>query len=100
MKRYTNTPPSKNEINIKNPQVGPIQERAPITGLNKTEMVGLPPTKVVNSPAKVAAEKSKLPTVADIDQSAEEFIMKFRKQLMIQRMESIDNYHKMLARGT
>ncbi|KAI3775021.1 hypothetical protein L1987_49589 [Smallanthus sonchifolius] len=92
MKRYTNTPPSHSDTNRKNPQVG-VQERGPTTGLEKTEMVGPPPAKVV-------AEKSKPPMVADIDQSAEEFIMKFRKQLMIQRMESIDNYHKMLARGT
>ncbi|KAK1416791.1 hypothetical protein QVD17_25908 [Tagetes erecta] len=100
MKRYTNTPPSQSEINTKNPQVG-VQERAQDTCLKKTELLaGLPPTRVVDPSAKVAVEKSKPPTVADIDQSAEEFIMKFRKQLMIQRMESIDNYHKMLARGT
>ncbi|KVH93013.1 Protein of unknown function DUF761, plant [Cynara cardunculus var. scolymus] len=55
-------------------------------------------------PVKMAEEKSKpaaaAAAAADIDQSAEDFIMKFRNQLMIQRMESIDNYHKMLARGT
>ncbi|KAD6794638.1 hypothetical protein E3N88_05534 [Mikania micrantha] len=80
MKRYTSSPPSRNRKSL---QEG-VQERGP-------KMAG-PPTKTV-------AEKAELPTVADIDQSAEEFIMKFRRQLMIQRMESIENYHKMLARG-
>ncbi|CAK9158455.1 unnamed protein product [Ilex paraguariensis] len=36
----------------------------------------------------------------DINESAEAFINKFRQQLMIQRLESIENYEKMLARGT
>ncbi|KAJ4828434.1 hypothetical protein Tsubulata_049361 [Turnera subulata] len=35
----------------------------------------------------------------DIDQSAELFIQKFRRQLLIQRLESIENYEQMLARG-
>jgi hypothetical protein len=35
----------------------------------------------------------------DIDASAEAFIKKFRQQLMIQRLESIENYEQMLARG-
>ncbi|CAK7356557.1 unnamed protein product [Dovyalis caffra] len=35
----------------------------------------------------------------DIDASAEAFIKKFRTQLMIQRLESIENYEQMLARG-
>ena len=35
----------------------------------------------------------------DIDASAEAFIKKFRQQLVIQRLESIENYEKMLARG-
>ncbi|EEF44769.1 conserved hypothetical protein [Ricinus communis] len=34
----------------------------------------------------------------DINESAEAFIKKFRKQLLIQRLESIENYEKMLAR--
>ncbi|KAJ0006804.1 hypothetical protein Pint_30082 [Pistacia integerrima] len=35
----------------------------------------------------------------DINESAEAFIKKFRKQLLIQRLESIENYEQMLARG-
>ncbi|KAJ7951883.1 DUF761 domain protein, partial [Quillaja saponaria] len=35
----------------------------------------------------------------DINQSAEAFIQNFRKQLLIQRLESIENYEKMLERG-
>lgn len=38
-------------------------------------------------------------TTEDINESAEAFIQKFRQQLMIQRLESIENYEKMLARG-
>ncbi|KAK2974382.1 hypothetical protein RJ640_021238 [Escallonia rubra] len=36
----------------------------------------------------------------DIDESAEAFIRKFRQQLVMQRLESIENYEKMLERGT
>lgn len=36
----------------------------------------------------------------DINESAELFIQKFRQQLLIQRLESIENYEQMLARGT
>ncbi|KAF3781607.1 hypothetical protein EJ110_NYTH36555 [Nymphaea thermarum] len=36
----------------------------------------------------------------DIDQSAEAFIKKFHTELRMQRLESIENYHQMLARGT
>lgn len=35
----------------------------------------------------------------DINESADAFIKKFRQQLLIQRMESIENYQQMLARG-
>lgn len=38
-------------------------------------------------------------TTEDINESAEAFIQKFRQQLMIQRLESIEDYEKMLARG-
>lgn len=47
--------------------------------------------------AETLADKKK---VEDINESAEAFIKKFRKQLVIQRLESIENYEKMLARGT
>ncbi|XP_062089830.1 uncharacterized protein LOC133796364 [Humulus lupulus] len=35
----------------------------------------------------------------DINESADAFIKKFRQQLLIQRLDSIDNYQQMLARG-
>ncbi|KAK8525041.1 hypothetical protein V6N12_029889 [Hibiscus sabdariffa] len=39
----------------------------------------------------------RMPSV-DINKSAEAFIQKFRHQLLLQRLESIENYQKMLAR--
>ncbi|KAJ8774811.1 hypothetical protein K2173_017257 [Erythroxylum novogranatense] len=35
----------------------------------------------------------------DINESAEAFIKKFRQQLLIQRLESLENFEQMLARG-
>ncbi|XP_077242413.1 uncharacterized protein LOC143882916 [Tasmannia lanceolata] len=35
----------------------------------------------------------------DINECAEAFIRRFRHQLQIQRLDSIENYKKMLARG-
>lgn len=35
----------------------------------------------------------------DINASADAFIKNFRKQLIIQRLQSIENYEQMLARG-
>ncbi|XP_010061932.1 uncharacterized protein LOC104449462 [Eucalyptus grandis] len=46
-----------------------------------------------------AMTKLERKTTEDINESAEAFIQKFRQQLMIQRLESIENYEKMLARG-
>ncbi|KAI3875906.1 hypothetical protein MKX03_024726 [Papaver bracteatum] len=37
--------------------------------------------------------------VEDINESADAFIKRFEKQLRIQRLESIENYQSMLARG-
>lgn len=36
----------------------------------------------------------------DVNESAEAFIKKFRNQLLIQRLDSIENYQKMLAGET
>ncbi|XP_059455914.1 uncharacterized protein LOC132186114 [Corylus avellana] len=47
--------------------------------------------------AKKAADQSK--ASEDINESADAFIKKFRQQLLIQRLESIENYEQMLARG-
>lgn len=48
---------------------------------------------------KAASTKPERKPSLDIDASAEAFIKKFRQQLVIQRLESIENYEKMLARG-
>ncbi|KAL9323170.1 hypothetical protein ACSQ67_011223 [Phaseolus vulgaris] len=37
--------------------------------------------------------------VEDINASADAFIKNFRNQLLIQRLQSIENYHQMLNRG-
>ncbi|WRX27056.1 Protein of unknown function DUF761 [Theobroma cacao] len=50
--------------------------------------------KPVAAPNKL----EKKPSV-DINESAEAFIKKFRHQLLLQRLESIENYEQMLARG-
>lgn len=42
--------------------------------------------------------ETKKPT-EDINASADAFIKNFRQQLLIQRLQSIENYEKMLARG-
>ncbi|GAU22302.1 hypothetical protein TSUD_261020 [Trifolium subterraneum] len=41
----------------------------------------------------------RLPSEEDINASADAFIKNFRQQLMLQRLQSIENYEKMLARG-
>ena len=50
---------------------------------------------------KEAPETKKLErkTTEDINASAEAFIKNFRQQLLIQRLQSIENYEQMLARG-
>ncbi|KAL6137731.1 hypothetical protein ACLB2K_063020 [Fragaria x ananassa] len=49
--------------------------------------------------AAAAPKKLERKTTEDVNASADAFIKKFRKQLMIQRLESIENYEQMLARG-
>ncbi|KAH0687302.1 hypothetical protein KY285_017860 [Solanum tuberosum] len=36
----------------------------------------------------------------DINESAENFIKKYKQQLLLQRLESMENYEQMLKRGT
>ncbi|KAL5575605.1 hypothetical protein UlMin_017379 [Ulmus minor] len=57
--------------------------------------------KEKGSEMKGAANNTKLESKPsmDINESAELFIQKFRKQLLIQRLDSIENYEQMLARG-
>ncbi|XVF26601.1 hypothetical protein REPUB_Repub14bG0031900 [Reevesia pubescens] len=49
-------------------------------------------------PAAAPNKLEKKPSV-DVNESAEAFIQKFRHQLLLQRLESIENYEQMLARG-
>ncbi|PSS17868.1 Protein phosphatase Slingshot 1 like [Actinidia chinensis var. chinensis] len=50
---------------------------------------------VIDTPKKIESKPS-----MDINESAEAFINKFKQQLLIQRLESIENYEQMLKRGT
>ncbi|GFZ04089.1 hypothetical protein Acr_16g0007130 [Actinidia rufa] len=47
-----------------------------------------------------APKKMENKTSMDINESAEAFINKFKQQLLIQRLESIESYEQMLKRGT
>ncbi|CAA0839144.1 Unknown protein [Striga hermonthica] len=53
--------------------------------------------KKVAAPPKSKPERK---TTEDVNESAEAFIRKFRQQLLLQRLESIENYEQMLKRGT
>ncbi|KAL5156523.1 hypothetical protein HKD37_15G041474 [Glycine soja] len=46
-----------------------------------------------------ATGQTKKPINEDINASADAFIKNFRQQLLIQRLQSIENYDQMLARG-
>ncbi|XAR67769.1 hypothetical protein NMG60_11002662 [Bertholletia excelsa] len=52
------------------------------------------------SDSKQEAKKIEKEASKDINESAEAFIRKFKQQLLIQRLESIENYEQMLARST
>ncbi|CAN4086379.1 unnamed protein product [Withania somnifera] len=53
-----------------------------------SEIKAAPPKKLESKPSE------------DINESAENFIKKFKQQLLLQRLESIENYEQMLKRGT
>ncbi|KAK4350257.1 hypothetical protein RND71_029570 [Anisodus tanguticus] len=53
-----------------------------------SENKAAPPKKLESKPSE------------DINESAENFIKKFKQQLLLQRLESIENYEEMLKRGT
>ncbi|OMO54295.1 hypothetical protein CCACVL1_27905 [Corchorus capsularis] len=54
---------------------------------------------IEKKPVAAAPNKLEKKPSMDIDASAEAFIQKFRHQLLLQRLESIENYEQMLARG-
>ncbi|KAJ8536236.1 hypothetical protein K7X08_034637 [Anisodus acutangulus] len=53
-----------------------------------SEIKVAPPKKLESKPSE------------DINESAENFIKKFKQQLLLQRLESIENYEQMLKRGS
>lgn len=82
---------------MKSPFLNRIEEEPKI--MDSTKRGGLPPVAggTVVGPQPNKREKK---ATEDIDESAEAFIRKFRQQLLLQRMESIENYKEMLHRGT
>ncbi|KAH7857980.1 hypothetical protein Vadar_018575 [Vaccinium darrowii] len=86
-----------------------MKNSSPSSLNNSSSSKASPPTKDEEKPkgsaVRTDAKPKKLvilkrePSI-DINQSAEEFINKFKQQLLIQRLESIENYEQMLARGT
>ncbi|KAE9467810.1 hypothetical protein C3L33_00326, partial [Rhododendron williamsianum] len=49
--------------------------------------------------AEAVPKKLESKASVDINECAEAFINKFKQQLLIQRLESIESYEQMLARG-
>ncbi|PIN10846.1 hypothetical protein CDL12_16554 [Handroanthus impetiginosus] len=60
---------------------------------------GVQPEVVKKVAAPPPKDKLERKPTEDINESAEAFIRKFRQELRIQRMESIENYKQMLQRG-
>ncbi|KAF8400674.1 hypothetical protein HHK36_013974 [Tetracentron sinense] len=53
----------------------------------------------VNDKKVVEVKKMESKLAEDINESADAFIKRFRQQLHLQRLESMENYKEMLARG-
>ncbi|CAI9114013.1 OLC1v1037484C1 [Oldenlandia corymbosa var. corymbosa] len=75
-----------------------IRREKKITSTDNGQHQGIVGGKKVEEPNKNKALERK--STEDINQSAEAFINKFRQQLLLQRLESIENYEQMLRRGT
>nr|XP_009594192.1 uncharacterized protein LOC104090725 [Nicotiana tomentosiformis] len=75
-----------NSVVLKRPsEPSSMSMRKPPASENKAAAV---PKKLESKPSE------------DINDSAEAFIRKFKNQLLLQRLESIENYEQMLKRGT
>ncbi|GFP95507.1 hypothetical protein PHJA_001695000 [Phtheirospermum japonicum] len=86
------------DSSVKTSFLGPIdheKEKIELKNMDLRERVGARPDRA----KKVAAPPERKPT-KDINESAEAFIRKFRQQLALQRLESIENFEQMLKRGT
>ncbi|XP_010532165.1 PREDICTED: uncharacterized protein LOC104808229 [Tarenaya hassleriana] len=57
------------------------------------------PVMFGKSAEKTTARKLESKPSMDVDECAEAFIRKFRQQLLLQRLESMENYEKTMARG-
>ncbi|KAJ9179060.1 hypothetical protein P3X46_010884 [Hevea brasiliensis] len=74
----------------------PFEAKEEAPSFNKEDRAVVRPLVTENN--KPAQKLESKPSM-DINESAEAFIKNFRKQLLIQRLESIENYEKMLERG-
>ncbi|GAA0148809.1 hypothetical protein LIER_08148 [Lithospermum erythrorhizon] len=68
----------------------------------KTLMVNYSKNALENKTMEAVPQKKKLEKEPsqDINKSADAFIQRFRQQLLLQRLESLENYEQMLKRGT
>ncbi|KAG9129966.1 hypothetical protein Leryth_007085 [Lithospermum erythrorhizon] len=68
----------------------------------KTLMVNYSKNALENKSMEAVPQKKKLEKEPsqDINKSADAFIQRFRQQLLLQRLESLENYEQMLKRGT
>ncbi|KAK6795500.1 hypothetical protein RDI58_008953 [Solanum bulbocastanum] len=64
-----------------------------------TREIQRPNSTNVRKPAAAPKKLESKPS-EDINESAENFIKKFKQQLLLQRLESMENYEQMLKRGT
>ncbi|GAB4842060.1 hypothetical protein Ancab_012020 [Ancistrocladus abbreviatus] len=71
-----------------------LGENTPKKRLERSKAVAMDERKVEEEPKKL--ERT---TTEEVNASAEAFIKNFRKQLLLQRLESMENYEQMLARG-
>ncbi|CAJ2661354.1 hypothetical protein L195_g022355 [Trifolium pratense] len=81
----------KSTTNMKEKMSNPSTSSSPYDHHNEAK-------KAENS-VETNNKKLERKTTEDINASADAFIKNFRQQLMIQRLQSIENYEKMLARG-
>ncbi|KAI3455341.1 hypothetical protein Pfo_012004 [Paulownia fortunei] len=75
------------------------EDKIELKSMDLRERGGARPEGVKNVVAPPKNKVERKPT-EDINESAEAFIRKFRQQLLLQRLESIENYEQMLERGT
>ncbi|CAL0322007.1 unnamed protein product [Lupinus luteus] len=65
----------------------------------REEMSNSAPSHVIEKKEAPETKKLERKTTEDINASADAFIKNFKKQLLIQRLNSIENYEQMLQRG-